>query len=64
MVSLTTITASTFGRSARGDQNAIVAIVGNPVLLIGYDEHGRAELGFDDPSKVGLATIRTLTRSG
>ena len=31
------------------DQNAIVAIVGKPVLLVGYDEDGRAELHFDDP---------------
>lgn len=31
------------------DQNAIVAIVGKPVLLVEYDEGGRAELHFDDP---------------
>jgi hypothetical protein len=31
------------------DQNAIVAIVGKPVLLVGYDKDGRAELHFDDP---------------
>ena len=31
------------------DQNAIVAIVGKPVLLVEYDEDGRAELHFDDP---------------
>jgi hypothetical protein len=31
------------------DQNAIVAIVGKTVLLVGYDEDGRAELHFDDP---------------
>ena len=34
------------------DQNAIVAIVGKPVLLVGYDELGRAELEFDDPFDV------------
>jgi len=34
------------------DQNAIVAIVGKPVLLVGYDEVGRAELHFDDPFDV------------
>ena len=26
------------------DQNAIVAIIGKPVLLVGYDDDGRAEL--------------------
>jgi hypothetical protein len=31
------------------DQNAILAIVGKPVLLVEYDEIGRAELQFDDP---------------
>ena len=31
------------------DQKAIAAIVGKPVLLVGYDEHCRAELHFDDP---------------
>ena len=34
------------------DQNAIVAIAGKPVLLVGYDEDGRAELQFDDPFDV------------
>ena len=31
------------------DQRAIEAIVGKPVLLVEYDEDGRAELEFDDP---------------
>lgn len=31
------------------DQRAITAMVGKPVLLLGYDEDGRAELYFDDP---------------
>jgi hypothetical protein len=31
------------------DQDAIMAIVGRPVLLVAYDEDGRAELHFDDP---------------
>jgi len=31
------------------DQRAIRTIVGKPVLLLGYDEDGRAELHFDDP---------------
>ena len=31
------------------DQRAIVAMVGKAVVLVGYDEDGRAELQFDDP---------------
>lgn len=31
------------------DQRAITAMVGKAVLLVGYDEDGRAELEFDDP---------------
>ena len=31
------------------DQRAIIAIVGKPVLLLDWDELGRAELHFDDP---------------
>jgi hypothetical protein len=31
------------------DQRAIRAIVGKPVMLIGYDDDGRAELEFADP---------------
>jgi len=31
------------------DQRAIRAIIGRPVLLLEYDENGRAELVFDDP---------------
>jgi hypothetical protein len=31
------------------DQRAIKAIVGKPVLLVEYDEDGRALLEFDDP---------------
>jgi hypothetical protein len=31
------------------DQRAIRAIVGKPVLLVGYDERGYAELHFADP---------------
>jgi hypothetical protein len=34
------------------DQNAIMAMIGKPVLLVGYDEDGRAELHFDDPFDV------------
>ena len=31
------------------DQRAITAIVGKPVLLVDWDELGRAELFFDNP---------------
>jgi len=31
------------------DQPAIIAMVGKPVTLVGYDEDERAELFFDDP---------------
>jgi hypothetical protein len=31
------------------DQRAIRAIVGKPVLLVGYDERGYAQLHFADP---------------
>jgi hypothetical protein len=31
------------------DQRAIIAMVGKLVMLVGYDEDGRAELEFDDP---------------
>jgi hypothetical protein len=34
------------------DQRAINEIVGKPVLLVGWDENGRAELHFDDPFEV------------
>jgi len=34
------------------DQDAIVAIAGKPVLLVGYDQDGRAELHVDDPFDV------------
>lgn len=49
MVSLTSIPPGLLDGLAAEDQNAIVAIVGKPVLLVGYDEYGRAELHFDDP---------------
>jgi hypothetical protein len=38
------------------DQDAIEAIVGKPVLLVGYDEYGRAELHFDDPFDIRTDT--------
>src|SRR6478752_613634 len=31
------------------DQRAISAMVGKSVLLVGFDDFGRAELEFDDP---------------
>lgn len=32
----------------REDQKAISAIVGKPIVLVGYDDDGRAELEFAD----------------
>lgn len=49
MVLLTSIPPGLLEGLPQEDQNAIVAIVGKPVLLVGYDEDGRAELHFDDP---------------
>jgi hypothetical protein len=48
-VALTSIPPGLLNGLPQEDQNAIVAIVGKPVLLVGYDEDGRAELLFDDP---------------
>ena len=31
-----------------GDQQAIVEVVGKPIVLRGYDDDGRAELEFED----------------
>ena len=49
MVSLTRIPPELLEGLPQEDQNAIVAMVGKPVLLVGYDADGRAELHFDDP---------------
>jgi hypothetical protein len=49
MVVLTSLPPGLLDGLPQEDQNAIVAIVGKPVLLVGYDEDGRAELHFDDP---------------
>lgn len=49
MVVLTRIPPGLLDGLPQEDQNAIVAIVGKPVFLAGYDEDGRAELRFDDP---------------
>ena len=51
-VSLTSIPPGLLEGLPQEDQNAIVAIVGKPVLLVGYDQDGRAELHFDDPFDV------------
>ena len=49
MVVLTRIPPGLLDGLPLEDQNAIVAIVGKPVMLVEYDEDGRAELHFDDP---------------
>jgi hypothetical protein len=48
-VVLTTVPPGLLDGLPQEDQRAIVAIVGKPVLLVGYDEDGTAELEFDDP---------------
>jgi hypothetical protein len=48
-VVLTTIPPGLLEGLPQEDQNAIAAMIGKLVLLIGYDEDGRAELHFDDP---------------
>ena len=49
MVALKSIPPGLLDGLQQEDQDAIVAIVGKPVLLVEYDEDGRAELHFDDP---------------
>ena len=49
MVVLTRIPPGLMDGLPQEDQDAIEAIVGKPVMLVEYDEHGRAELHFDDP---------------
>lgn len=63
-VSLTSIPPGLLNGLPQEDQNAIVAIVGKPVLLAGYDEDGRAELHFKDPFDVQTKNTPTPTRSG
>jgi hypothetical protein len=64
MVLLTSLPPGLVDGLPQEDQDAIVAIVGKPVLLVGYDEDRRAELHFDDRSTVGPASTPILTRSG
>lgn len=49
MVVVTRIPPGLLDDLPQEDQNAIVAIVGEPVLLVEYGEGGRAELHFDNP---------------
>ena len=51
-VVLTTLPPGLIDGLPQEDQNAITAIVGKPVLLVGYHEDGRAELDFEDPFDV------------
>jgi hypothetical protein len=52
MVVLTTVPLGLLDGLREEDQHAITAIVGKPVLLVGYDDDGRAEISFDDPFDV------------
>jgi len=51
MVVLTAVPLGLLDGLPEEDQHAITAIVGKPVLLVGYDD-GRAEIFFDDPFDV------------
>jgi hypothetical protein len=52
MVVLTAIPPGLLDGLPQEDQHAITAMVGKPVLLVGYDNDGRAEISFDDPFDV------------
>src|SRR5262245_42143061 len=56
MVVLTAVPAGPLDGLPEEDQHAITAMVGKPVLLVGYDDDGRAEIGFDDPFDVRTDT--------
>jgi hypothetical protein len=51
-VVLTAVPAGLLDGLPQEDQHAITAMVGRPVLLVGYDDDGRAEVFFDDPFDV------------
>ena len=51
MVVLTALPRGLLDGLPQDDQDAIAGVVGKPVLLVGYDEDGRAELEFEHPSK-------------
>jgi hypothetical protein len=53
MVVLTAVPLGLLDGLPQEDQHAIIAMVGKPVLLVGYDDDGRAEIFFDDPIDVG-----------
>jgi hypothetical protein len=53
MVVLTAVPLGLLDGLPQEDQHAIIAIVGKPVLLVGYDDDGRAEICFDDPFDLG-----------
>ncbi len=53
MVVLTAVPPGLLYGLPQEDQHAIAAMVGQPVLLVGYDDAGRAEICFDDPFDVG-----------
>ena len=52
MVVLITVPPGLLDGLPAEDQRAITAIIGKPVMLVGYDEDGRAELYFADPFDV------------
>jgi len=52
MVVLTAVPLGLLDGLPEEDHHAITAIVGQSVLLVGYDDDGRAEISFDDPFDV------------
>jgi len=53
MVVLTAVPLGLLDGLPQEDKHAIIATVGKPVLLVGYDDDGRAEIFFNDPFDVG-----------
>jgi hypothetical protein len=49
MVVLTAVPLGLLDGLPQEDQQAITAMVGQPVLLVGYDDAGTVEISFDDP---------------
>ena len=48
MVVLTEVPSGLLDDLPAEDQQAIIEVVGRPIVLRGYDDYGRAELEFED----------------
>jgi hypothetical protein len=64
MVVLTAVPPGLLDGLPQEDQHAITAMVGKPVLLVGYDDDGRAEVCFDDRLTSELTLTATHIASG